>query len=100
MTEPNKVQVILAITPAKQVNDPCRFVGMVWYYRDLWARQSTMLVSLTSLVGECSHIKVTRAKKAEKHAWYWDEAQTTVFSNVNATISKDVVLAYPDYSKE
>jgi len=36
---------------------------MVQYYRDLWARCSEMLVPLTSLVGECGHTKVTRAKE-------------------------------------
>jgi hypothetical protein len=68
--QPKKVQAILAITPPKQVKDLCRFLGMVQYYRDLWARHSEMLAPLTSLVGECSNTKVTRAKKIKKRAWY------------------------------
>jgi hypothetical protein len=63
-----KVQAILAITPPRQVKDLRRFLDMVQYYRDLWARHSELLASLTSLVGECGHIKVTRAKKAKKKA--------------------------------
>ena len=73
---------------------------MVQYYRDLWARCSEMLAPLTSLVGECGHTKVTRAKKTKKRAWHWDEVHQIAFDNIKATIARDVVLAYPDYSKE
>eukprot|EP00804_Cyclotella_cryptica_P014321 CCRYP_019546-RA/>CCRYP_019546-RA protein AED:0.40 eAED:0.40 QI:0/-1/0/1/-1/0/1/0/111 len=61
---------------------------MVQYYRDLWARRSEMLAPITSLVGECGHTKVTKAKKTKKRPY------------VTAAIAKDVVLAYPDFSKE
>ena len=98
--QPNKVQVILAITLPKQAKDLCRFLGMFQYYRDLWARCSEMLAPLTSLVGECGHTKVTRAKKTKKKAWYWDEVHQTAFDNVKSTITKDVALVNPDYSKE
>ncbi len=33
-------------------------------------------------------------------AWYWDEIHQIAFDNVKATIARDVVLAYPDYSQE
>ena len=46
------------------------------------------------------HTKVTRAKKTKKRAWHWDEVHQIAFDNVKATIARDVVLAYPDYSKE
>ncbi len=52
------------------------------------------------MVGECGHTKITRAKKTKKWAWHWDEVHQTAFNNMKATIAKDVVLAYPDYSKE
>jgi hypothetical protein len=68
-----KVQVILAITPPQKVKDLRRFLDMVQYYRDLWARGSEILAPLTSLVGECGHTKVTRAKKTQNRAWHWDE---------------------------
>ncbi len=73
---------------------------MVQYYQDLWARRSEMLAPLTSLVGECGHTKITKANKTKKQAWYWDEVHQIAFDNVKATIARDVVLAYPDYSKE
>jgi hypothetical protein len=39
----NKVEAILAITPPTGVRQLRHFLGMVQYYRDLWARWSKML---------------------------------------------------------
>ncbi len=62
----NKVQAILTIQPSTNVKELRHFLGMVQYYHDLWARRSKMLAPLTSLVGECSQTKVTRAKGTKK----------------------------------
>jgi hypothetical protein len=43
----NKVQAILAIKPPTGVRQLRHFLGMVQYYRDLWARRSDMLAPLT-----------------------------------------------------
>ena len=67
---------------------------MVQYYQDLWARHSEMLAPLTSLVGECGHTKVTKAKKTKKRSWHWDTVHQIEFDNVKATFASDVVLAY------
>jgi hypothetical protein len=72
---------------------------MVQYYHDLWARQSKTLAPLTSLVGECSQTKTSKAKGTKKAPWHWDEVHQRTFNHVKATITKDVVLAHPDYSK-
>jgi hypothetical protein len=72
---------------------------MVQYYRDLWARQSKMLAPLTSLVGECGQTKTNKAKGTKKVPWHWDEVHQRAFNQVKATIAKDVVLVYPNYSK-
>ena len=95
----NKVQAILALTPPTNVKELRRFLGMVQYYRDLWAKRSEMLAPLTDLVGECGQTKVTRAKGTKKVPWHWDEVHQKAFDSVKATIAKDVVLAYPDYNK-
>ncbi len=95
----NKVQAILAIKPPTGVVQNQHFLGMVQYYRDLWARRSKMLALLTSLVGECSQTKTTKAKGTKTVPWHWDEVHQRAFNHVKATIAKDVVLAYPDYSK-
>jgi hypothetical protein len=49
-----------------------------------------MLAPLTSLVGECSQ---------KKAPWHWDKVHQRAFDHVKATIAREVVLAYPDYSK-
>jgi hypothetical protein len=58
-----------------------------------------MLAPLTSLVRECGQTKVTRAKGTKKAPWHWDEVHEQAFDHVKATIAREVVLAYPDYSK-
>ncbi len=95
----NKVQAILVIKPPTGVRQLRHFLGMVQYYRDLWARQSNMLAPFTSLVGECSQTKSTNAKGTKKVPWHWDKVHQRAFNHIKATIIKDVVLAYPDYSK-
>ncbi len=95
----NKVQAILVIQPPKGVKQLRHFLGMVQYYRDLWARWSDMLAPLTALVGECGQTKVTKAKGTKKVPWHWDEVHQRAFDHVKATIARDVVLAYPDYSE-
>ena len=49
----NKVQAMFALAPPRNVKELRRFLGMVQYYRGLWARRSDMLAPLTSLVEEC-----------------------------------------------
>jgi hypothetical protein len=95
----NEVQAILAIKRPTGVREQRHFLGMVQYHCDLWARWSNMLAPLTSLVGECSLTKSTKAKGTKKVPWHWDEVHQSAFDHVKATIIKDVVLAYPDYSK-
>ncbi len=95
----SKVQTIHAIQPPTGVKQLRHLLGMVQYYRDLWARQSKMLTPLTSLVGECSQTKTTKAKGTKKVPWHWNEVHQRAFNHIKATIAKDVVLTYPDYSK-
>jgi hypothetical protein len=51
------------------------------------------------LVGECSQTKVSRAKGTKKASWHWDKVHQRAFNHVKATIAREVVLAYPDYSQ-
>ncbi len=95
----NKVQAILTIQLPKNVRELRHFLGMVQYYCDFWARRSKMLTPLTSLVGECGQTKVSSAKGTKKAPWHWDKVHQRAFDHVKATIAREVVLAYPDYSK-
>jgi hypothetical protein len=58
-----------------------------------------MLAPLTSLVGEYGHTKQSKLLKVKKKPWKWTEEHQNAFDDVKATITKDVSLAYPDYSK-
>jgi hypothetical protein len=52
-----RVQAILALNPSNSVKELRRFLEMVQYYRDMWAKHSEMLAPLTDLVGECRETK-------------------------------------------
>jgi putative transposase len=58
--QPKKVQAILALNLPKSVKELQRFLGMVQYYRDMWAKRSEMLAPLIDLVGECGETKATK----------------------------------------
>ncbi len=72
---------------------------MVQCYRDMWAKRSEMLAPLSDLVGECGETKTTRKNKVKKTPWHCDSIHQIAFDNIKATIIKEVVLAYPDFSK-
>ncbi len=97
--QPKKVQAILALNPPNNVKELRHFLGMVQYYRDMWARRSEMLAPLTDLVGECGETKPPRMNKTKKKPWRWDPIHQQAFENVKAAIAKETVLAYPDFSK-
>ncbi len=58
-----------------------------------------MLAPLTDLVGECGETKTTKKKKTKKKPWRWESNHQQAFDNVKAAIAKEVVLAYPDFTK-
>ncbi len=72
---------------------------MVQYYRGVWAKHSEMLAPLTDLVGECGETKATKKIGTKKKPWRWELIHQQEFENVKATIAKDIVLAYPDFTK-
>ena len=94
----NKVQAILALKAPTNVKELRRFLGMVQYYKDMWAKRSKMLAPLTDLVGECGQTKVTKAKGTKKLPWHCDVKHQKAFGLIKDTIVQDIVLAYPDYS--
>jgi hypothetical protein len=70
---------------------------MVQYYRDVWAKRSKMLARLSDLVEECGETKPNRKNKVKP--CHWDSIHQIAFDNVKSTIAKEVVLAYPDFTK-
>jgi hypothetical protein len=97
--QPKKVQAILVLNPPNNDKELRHFLGMVQYYRDMWARCSEMLAPLTDLVGECGETKITRINKTKKKPWQWDPIHQQAFDNLKAAIAKETVLAYPDFLK-
>jgi len=97
--QPKKVQAILALNPPNNIKELRHFLGVVQYYRDMWAKRSEMLAPLSDLAGECGETKTTRKNKVKKHPWHWDLIHQIAFDNVKTTIAKEVVLAYPDFTK-
>ncbi len=61
-----KVQAIFAINLPYNIKELRHFLGMVQYYRDMWARRSEMLAPLTDLVGECGETKTSKMNKTKK----------------------------------
>jgi hypothetical protein len=97
--QPKKVQAILALNPPNNVKELRQFLGMVQYYRDIWQKRSEMLAPLSDLVGECGETKTTKRNKTKKKPWRWESIHQQAFDNVKATITKEVVLAYLDFTK-
>jgi hypothetical protein len=65
----------------------------------MWAKRSEMLAPLTDLVGECGQTKATKKNDAKKKPWKWESIHQQLLDNVKATVAKEVVLAYPDFTK-
>jgi hypothetical protein len=97
--QPKKVQAILVLNPPNNVKELRHYLGMVQYYRDMWARHSEILPPLTDLVGESGETKTTRMNKTKKKPWRWDPIHQQAFDNVKAAIAKETLLAYLDFLK-
>jgi hypothetical protein len=93
------VQAILMLDPPNNIKELRQFLGMVQYYRDVWAKHSEMLFILAYLVGECRETKATKTNGTKKKPWSWDPIHQQAFDNVKSIIAKEVVLAYLDFTK-
>jgi hypothetical protein len=102
----SKVAAILALQPPTNVKQLRRVLGIVQYYRDLWARRTDLLAPLTDLVAECGTTKLSKKprrdgspRKAPK-PWHWDDVHQTAFEEMKKIIARDVILAYPSYDED
>ena len=64
-----------------------RFIGMVNYYRNMWIRQSHVLAPLAALTRKMVEFK-------------WKAEHQKAFDTMKKIISREVLLAYPDFDKE
>ena len=84
---PSKVEAMLNMEEPKTKTQLRGFIGLVNYYRDMWRRRSHVLAPLTAL-----------ASPTQK--WVWGDAQRQAFSEVKKILSKEAILAFPDFAKE
>ena len=95
-----KVSVILALQPQSNVKQLRRVLGIIQYYRDIWEKRTDTLSPLTDLVGECGTTKSTKKKGTKKAPWHWDDIHQKAFESIKTMIARDIVLAYPDFTKK
>jgi Reverse transcriptase (RNA-dependent DNA polymerase)/RNase H-like domain found in reverse transcriptase len=83
-TKVNTIANIAVPTTKKELR---AFIGMVNYYQDMWIRRSHVLAPLAALTSKTSK-------------WQWGEEEQKAFDTMKRIIGKQVLLAYPDFSKE
>ena len=62
------------------------FIGVINYYRDLWARQPHLLHPLTAL----TFLKVN---------FKWDDVEQKAFDEIKRTVAHNTLLSYPYFNK-
>lgn len=81
-----KVEAIQKLAEPTNRKELRSFIGLVNYYRDMWIRRSDILAPLARLTS-----------KTVK--WNWTAECSDAFRKMKKVLSKEVLLAYPDFSK-
>jgi hypothetical protein len=83
---PKKVDAIQAIAPPKTKKELRRLIGMCNFYRDMWQRRAEVLTPLTKLTSKTAK-------------WEWTTAHQEASAKAKQIVSREVMLAFPDFSK-
>jgi hypothetical protein len=83
---PQKVEAIKNMVRPNTRKDLRRFIGMVNYCRDMWVRKSELLAPLTSMTSK--NVKFN-----------WADEHQKAFDNFKKITCREVMLAFPDFSK-
>ena len=83
---PKKINAIQAIAMPTTKRELRSFLGMVNYYQDMWRKRSELIAPLTAL-------------SSKNVQWKWTEVHQKAFIDIKNVISKETMLAYPDFSK-
>ena len=86
MPLPDKVQAIKNIavpTTKKQLRS---FIGIINYYRDMWIHRSEVLAPLTSMT-------------SKQATWNWDAKCQKAFEEIKRIVSRETLLAYPNFNE-
>ena len=81
-----KVEAIQNIAPPKNRRELRKFIGIVNYYRDMWIRRSHVLAPLAALTSKTAK-------------WKWGPKEQWAFDQMKKIISRETLLAYPDFNK-
>lgn len=82
----SKVAALQQIAPPKSKKELRRFIGMVNYYRDMWIRRSDVLAPLAALTSKTAK-------------WEWKEPHQKAFDLMKKIVSRETLLAYPNFNK-
>jgi hypothetical protein len=80
-------KAILRLDKPRNKKELRTFLGMVNYYRDMWRRRSHVLAPLTNLISQGA-------------AFLWGPDQQEAFDEVKQMLSRETILALPDFNKE
>ena len=83
---PNKVDAIKNLAPPKNCRQLRRFIGIINYYRDMWKSRSELLSPLSSLT-------------STSVPWKWTQVEQKAFEAVKKVISRETLLAFPDFNQ-
>jgi transposase InsO family protein len=86
LPQPRKVAAIHRMEPPKNKKQLRRFIGMVNYYRHMWKQRSHLLSPLAEMAGKNTPFK-------------WTPECNKAFKEIKKTVSKNVLLSFPDYTK-
>jgi hypothetical protein len=78
--------LILALAEPKNKRQFRSFLGFMNFYRQLWYHQSHIITPLAAIT-------------SDKAKWVWGPEQKKAFKEIRNTISHQVLLRYPDFSK-
>ena len=81
-----KVEAIKNIATPTTRRELRRFIGIVNYYRDMWIRRSDVLAPSSSLTSKTT-------------PWHWTDVEQKAFDTMKCIISRETLLAYPDFNK-
>lgn len=85
--DPEKIKAIMSLNPPRNAKQLKSFLGMAGFYRRFVKDFSKMAHALHNLL-----------KKDTK--FIWDDSCQEAFDNLKEMIASDIMLQYPDFSKE
>ena len=83
----SKIDAILKIAPPRTVKQVRSFVGMLNHYKEMIPKRSHLVTPLTELT-----------KKTTK-TFKWETKHQEAFDNLKCELARQVILAYPDFTK-